>query len=117
MYLTELLARPRWTDVSALEARRLRSSPRIVDVREPWEFAASHIDGSENVPLDTIDRAAAAWPPSAPILLVCRSGARSARAAAALSSLGFAKVFNLSGGLLAWSERSYPLVTSPAAGT
>lgn len=112
MYLSELFARPRWSEASALEARRIASEVRVVDVREPWEFAAAHIAGAENVPLDGLDAACRGWKTDAPLLLVCRSGARSARAAAALAGLGFSRLHNLTGGMLAWEERGYAVARS-----
>lgn len=86
---------------------------RLVDVREPWEFAGGplgHIEGAELVPLGTLVDAAAGWDRSRPILVVCRSGARSGRAASALARLGFAHVYNLVGGMLVWNANGLPVV-------
>lgn len=68
---------------------RLRQMPDAVllDVRTPEEFARGHIPGSINLPLERI--AAADLDPSAMIFTYCHSGARSARAAAALTEMDY----------------------------
>lgn len=83
---------------------------RIVDVREPSEFigALGHIPGAELVPLGTLPDAAKGWDRGASLLLVCRSGARSSRAAEALAQLGFGKLKNLRGGMLAYNAAGLP---------
>jgi glyoxylase-like metal-dependent hydrolase (beta-lactamase superfamily II)/rhodanese-related sulfurtransferase len=79
-------------------------SAQIIDVREPDEFdgALGHIAGARLIPLgelaarlDEIDRAR-------PVVTVCRSGARSARASQLLAKAGFTQVANLAGGMLRW---------------
>lgn len=100
-----------FTDLSPLEASQRLAEFRVIDVREPHECASATgiIAGAENVPLAGVADAAATWPPHAPLLLVCRSGARSSRAAATLAGLGFDQLFNLAGGMLAWNERGLPI--------
>ena len=84
---------------------------RIVDVREPHELTSElgHIAGSESVPLATIEAASRAWDKDDEIVLVCRSGGRSGRAAAALAALGFRRLINMSGGMLAWNAAKLPI--------
>ena len=81
---------------------------RIVDVREPPEFAGElgHPPGAELVPLGAIERTASTWLKDEEIVLVCRSGARSARAAMALAAMGFSRVMNMVGGMIAWNAQS-----------
>lgn len=79
----------------------------LLDVREPEEFAAGHVPGSLHVPLAQLPGAAAELPDST-IVCVCRSGARSAVAAAALAGAG-RDARNLAGGLLAWAAEGLPL--------
>ena len=64
---------------------------RVVDVREAHEFVGDlgHLDGAESVPLATVEAAAAGWDKAAELVLVCRSGGRSGRAATVLAQLGF----------------------------
>jgi rhodanese-related sulfurtransferase len=79
-------------------------SHRVIDVREPHEFHGElgHIDGAELVPLATVEDAARKWDRDTPMLVVCRSGGRSARAVSTLRRLGFSCAVNLRGGMLAY---------------
>lgn len=83
----------------------------IIDVREPNEYTAElgHVAGAKLVPLGTVVDAAAGWDRSKTYLLVCRSGGRSGRACAALAQMGFGKLYNLAGGMLAWNDRGLPI--------
>ncbi len=75
---------------------------RIIDVRTASEFEAGHIPEAENVPLDQLSAAMGSWDPAKPILVYCASGERSAEAMRMLVSAGFASVFNLQNGIIAW---------------
>lgn len=77
-------------------------TPLIVDVREPREFRQGHIAEAESVPLATILSEKVKFPADRQIVLVCRSGRRSRRAAAALQSVGCMNVVVLEGGMQAW---------------
>lgn len=90
------------------------SELRIVDVREPHEFAGplGHIAGAELCPLGTLPDAAHDWDRERPTLLVCRSGNRSGRAAALLARGGHRELYNLVGGMLVWNELGLPVVRS-----
>ena len=79
---------------------------RIIDVREPHEFVGElgHIPGATLVPLASVPAQAVTWNKADEFLLVCRSGGRSGQAAQALSRLGFGKVMNLVGGMMAWNQ-------------
>ena len=83
---------------------------RCVDVREPDEYSGplGHIRGAELIPLGGVLSAVGDWDREKPLLLICRSGARSGRAAGALRGMGFSHVFNLTGGMLAWDSEGYP---------
>ncbi|NUP10013.1 MAG: rhodanese-like domain-containing protein [Polyangiaceae bacterium] len=96
-------------DVSEVHGTRGRI--RIVDVREPDEYcgAVGHIEGAELIPLGTLAAALDSWDKTAPVILVCRSGGRSARAAGMLITLGFERPINMTGGMLAWNARSLPV--------
>ncbi len=88
--------------------RRGRRGPvagvTFVDVREPEETATGVIPGARLIPLARLlDDPAAAGP--GPVVVVCRSGARAARAAQALRGAGFAATV-LAGGMRAWSART-----------
>lgn len=76
--------------------------PYVVDVREPREFSQGHIAEAQLVPLPKILSSEVKLPADRQIVLVCRSGRRSRRAAAALQHLGCMNVQVLQGGMLAW---------------
>lgn len=78
---------------------------RLVDVREPAELAGElkKIPGAESAPLATVVGASKAWTKDEPIVVVCRSGGRSGRAALELEALGFRKVASLRGGMNTWA--------------
>lgn len=87
---------------------------RVVDVREPAEFDGElgHVPGAELVPLATVATAAAAWDRAEPLVVVCRSGGRSGRAATALEQLGFKRVASMAGGMLRWNALGQPISRS-----
>lgn len=100
-----------YRDISPSQLAAAPAPMRIVDVREPHEFTGDlgHIRGAELVPLASVEQASATWHKDADIVLVCRSGGRSGRAAASLASLGFRRVMNMVGGMLAWNEARLPV--------
>jgi phage shock protein E len=79
---------------SPSEARALvANGAMLLDVRTPGEFAAGHIEGARNIPVDQLSaRIAEVGPKETPVVVYCRSGARSGRAAALLRSAGFTRV-------------------------
>lgn len=109
--------RDAFRNISARAAYPLRGQVRFVDVREPEEYRAEHIAEAELRPQRTLADAAAGWSRSAPLVLVCHSGNRSARAAAELAQLGFERVMNLQGGLLDWRSQGFDVVSSGAQGS
>ena len=100
-------------DVDALEAQRLIAGGAFVlDVREPFEWAEAHIEGSELVPLTRLQPASV--PEGRPVVVVCRSGRRSAVAVQLLQSTGRRDVVNLAGGVLAWASAGLALTREGA---
>jgi rhodanese-related sulfurtransferase len=85
------------------------ASPLLLDVREFPEFAGGHLEGARLLPLNDLERGAGKLPKDREIVCICRSGRRSAEAAATLGQLGFAKVSQLAGGVTAWTEAGLPL--------
>ncbi|MFB7664813.1 adenylyltransferase/sulfurtransferase MoeZ [Kitasatospora sp. NPDC056138] len=79
----------------------------IIDVREQPEWDIAHIDGATLIPKDRIlsGEALAELPHHKPIVLHCKSGARSAEALAALRKAGFTNATHLQGGVLAWASQ------------
>ncbi len=101
--------------ISAAEAVRLinREKAVLLDVSEPAEFAAGHPVGARSVPFGTLESSGLLPKNKAlPVVVVCPTGARSARAAAKLQQLGFAKASALAGGLRAWREANLPVERS-----
>ena len=77
---------------------------QVLDVREVAEFHGplGHIPSAQLIPLGSLDQAQGQLDRQRPIVAVCRSGSRSARAVAMLQKAGFAQVANLAGGMLRW---------------
>lgn len=92
--------------VPAAVVDRLGPAVRRIDVREPQEYVGplGHLPGAELVPLERLELAARNWPRDEPLLLICRSGNRSATAAQLLADCGFTHLYNLEGGMIAVHE-------------
>lgn len=80
----------------------------LVDVRETWEWDAGRIAGSMHIPLEELPARLGDLPDDHPLLVICRSGARSGLAAEFLSARGY-EAENLDGGLVEWVARGRPL--------
>ena len=76
---------------------------RIIDVREPAEFASAHIAGARSIPLGMLDRVEIAPGEGEKLLLVCASGRRSGMACERLAAPG-REVYSLAGGIGAWKQ-------------
>lgn len=101
--------------VGTLQATRLMNDGAIVlDVRDATEFAGGHLNASRNIPLADLERRTAELPAGKPVVVVCESGQRSARAAAALRKAGREDVFCLDGGLGGWKQAGLPVVKASA---
>lgn len=104
--------------LSAREVRELMASCRttgpglrLIDVREPWEFHARHLDGACNIPLGELEGRLGECAGEGPLVFICRSGQRSLAACALALRVGIASPGHLDGGLLAWSEQIDPNFT------
>lgn len=81
---------------------------RMLDVRTPGEFEGGHIEGSYNVPLDTLgEHAAELRQLEDPVVLVCRGGNRARQAESVLRGSGMTRLHVLEGGMAAWQGASY----------
>ncbi|MGC7404570.1 rhodanese-like domain-containing protein [Pandoraea pneumonica] len=100
--------------LSTMEATQLinRKGAVVLDVRSTEEFAGGHLPSARNVPLDDVEQKVGQVikNKAAPVLIVCKSGQRSARAQTLLRNLGYAESFSLQGGLAAWQEAGLPVV-------
>jgi rhodanese-related sulfurtransferase len=83
----------------------------VVDVGEAEEFAAGHIVGAKNVPLNELEQRLPALVKNKalPVILVCPNGARAQRAQGIAKNLGYDKAVALHGGLKAWKEANLPV--------
>ena len=90
------------------------SALHLIDVRTWPEFAEVHARGARCVPLDELSAAAIA-PATAdqPVYLICKSGARAARARERLAAAGFSQAVCVEGGTLAWEQAGLPVVRGP----
>jgi len=102
--LKEITAR----DLKALIDRKEKFT--LVDVREPHEYKIANIPGARLIPLGEIAQRANELDTADNIVVHCRSGARSANAIRTLQKLGFKRLSNLQGGILAWSKDVDPSV-------
>lgn len=100
-------------EVNAAEALDLinHKNAIVLDVREDSEFKAGHLLNAKWIPLGRLtDRIGELERYRAqPVLVVCRSGARSASACVTLGKQGFTQAYNLSGGVIGWQKSNLPL--------
>jgi rhodanese-related sulfurtransferase len=103
-------------EISASEvaAQRNGGNPKdfvLLDVREPWEYATAHIEGSVLIPMGEIPaRAFQELDPEAHIITLCHHGVRSMNVAVWLRNQGFERAQSLQGGIDAWSATVDPKV-------
>lgn len=99
--------------VSPTEAVQLinREKAVVIDVCTPAEFAAGHVTGARNIPLDVLEQQLpqVVKNKATPLVLVCASGMRSRRAVAMAKKLGYDKAVSLSGGMAAWRGANLPV--------
>jgi adenylyltransferase/sulfurtransferase len=81
-----------------------------MDAREPFEFEIARIDGAKLIPLGEIPERANELDPDETFVVHCHSGRRSAQAVRLMKERGFANVYNLEGGIDAWSDFIDPTV-------
>jgi rhodanese-related sulfurtransferase len=94
-----------------LERRAGGVSSVLLDVREDWEIALAPVPGDNvHIPMPEIPQRLGELDPRQETVVICRSGGRSAQVAEFLAARGFASVFNLAGGILAWSRDLDPRI-------
>jgi rhodanese-related sulfurtransferase len=96
-------------DVNVATAAALADSGVVllVDVREQWEYDQGHIPGVRLIPLARLQTHYQEIPKDTTVILTCRSGRRSGRAAKFLREQGYDMVHNMKGGILAWQQAGY----------
>lgn len=104
--------------IPSISIDQLPGEALLLDVREPEEWAAGHIDGALHVPMNDLPGHLASRPdaltPQTPIVVICKVGGRSAYVTAWLNQQGFDAV-NLDGGMLAWAASRKPMVSESGA--
>lgn len=101
-------------EIGPAEAQPLLGAARILDVREPAEFAAGKLPGAINIPRGVLEFQIGNHPgfaggQDADLLVYCLSGGRSALAVEVLQKLGYGRAVSLAGGFKAWSEAGLPV--------
>lgn len=124
MLVVEAKAKIQELSVQQLAVLLKTGQARIIDVREPAEFATGHIPTAVNMPRGVLEMQLPLHPAvaehrdpvlaltelaSQPLYLICRSGARSALAAESLQRMGFRDLYSIAGGMHAWSESGFPV--------
>ncbi|MBL9120375.1 MAG: aminotransferase class V-fold PLP-dependent enzyme [Phycisphaerae bacterium] len=94
------------------EALGQAGAPKLLDVREPWEFAEGHVTGAINVPRGGLEKGIAAMAGANDrIALYCQTGKRSALAADTLARMGYRNVVSVAGGIEACKAAALPMVS------
>jgi rhodanese-related sulfurtransferase len=94
-----------------LERRAAGEDLTLLDVREDWEVQLAPVPAPlKHVPMGEIGARLHELDPQKDTVVICRSGARSAEVARFLATQGFVSVFNLAGGILAWSRDVDPKI-------
>ena len=113
--ITEL--RRKAAAVSSIEpaeaVRLINNDAAIIDLRNNESFLQGHIVGARSVPMDELDARMDKLQglKSKPVLAVCNAGTTSTKAMELLRKTGFERVYNLKGGMSAWSQAGLPVVT------
>jgi rhodanese-related sulfurtransferase len=101
-------------DVDAL-AELQAGGATIIDVREPDEYDEAHVAGARLIPLGDVPERVDEIPDDGPVYVICKSGARSGRAAEWLIGQGI-DATNVAGGTMAWIDTGRPIVTGGEPG-
>ncbi len=91
--------------------RASNQSSHILDVREPEELEEISVPGAIHVPLGSLAAQASMLPTDRELLVICRSGVRSAFATQFLLDSGFSGTRNVRGGVIAWAEAELPYIS------
>ncbi|MBU3742017.1 MAG: rhodanese-like domain-containing protein [Candidatus Kapabacteria bacterium] len=114
MLLLSCAPAPTGRDISVDEtASMIRADTNVVlvDVRTADEYASGHLHNSRLMDYykPGFHRALQTLPRNKDVILYCRSGRRSAEAKHFLDSIGYTRVYNMAGGIIAWNEHHYPV--------
>lgn len=90
-------------------AQAAANGARLIDVRTEAEVAQGMIDGAVHIPLHMLPLRAADIPQDKPVVIYCRTGARSSQACAFMAAQGFNNMHNLTGGIQSWARSGHTL--------
>lgn len=94
-------------EIDIQHAATRRDRDQILDVREDFEIAEGMIPGALHIPMGDLDARQGELDKNRPVIVVCRSGNRSARVAETLNATGFS-VETMAGGMTAWQQAGLP---------
>jgi rhodanese-related sulfurtransferase len=100
-------------EITAEDLKRMKDNGedfQLIDVREDFEYEMSNLDG-ELIPLGGIMIETGKISKDKPVVIMCRSGKRSAMAVMQLEAQGFTNLYNLQGGILAWADKVDPNIS------
>jgi len=102
-------------DIDEAVRRHAQGTP-VIDVREPDEYVDGHVPGAPLIPLGDVTERVDDFPTDREVLIICKMGGRSRKAAEFLRTKGIDAV-NVAGGTMAWIEAGHPVVTGDEAGS
>jgi rhodanese-related sulfurtransferase len=97
-------------------ARRIAAGTPVIDVREPDEYEDGHVPGAPLIPLAVVPDHVSDVPASGEVLIICKVGGRSRKAAEYLRGQGIDAI-NIAGGTLAWMDAGHRVVTGEEPGS
>lgn len=92
------------------ELLRTNTQAFLLDVRTPGEYMQLRLAGAHLIPIDQVVARIAEIPKNRPVVVYCAVGARSSQVANYLAQVGYGEVFNMSGGIMGWQVRGYPVI-------
>ena len=95
------------SEITITDADKRRARDQVLDVREDFEVTEGMIPGAVHIPMGELNTRIRELDPARPVIVVCRSGNRSARVADALNAAGYT-ADTMAGGMLVWRRAGLP---------
>jgi len=96
------------TSADLAELLKNGAPPRLLDIRQPWEFAVVKLEGAHLATQEKVDEVLQQWERNTPIICYCHHGVRSLQATVFLRQQGFTNVRSLRGGINAYAQEVDP---------